>query len=158
VHKKESNLRNYILALALLSSPAFSQALDEPMDTVPAPDSAQEIYDYQTRKFAQLLDELNTHEYFAGTLTSLQFRGQSYAVDRRQEKMKRTPGNPPPRLETLGSLLGGLSASTRGQIKINVDRQYYENGTLKSETWTIEAGGSWETSTGMDDAMGKQHK
>jgi len=151
-------MRKIILALSLIASPCFSQALDEPMDTAPVPDSAQEIYDYQTRKFAGLLDEVNTHEYFAGTIVNLEFRGKAYTVDRRQEKMKRTPGNPPPRLESLGSLLGGLSASTRGQLKVNVDREYYENGTLKSEHWSIEVGGSWETSTGMGDAMDKQHK
>jgi hypothetical protein len=128
------------------------------MDTVPAPDSAQEIYDYQTRKFAELLTELETHEYFAGTIVRLTFREKAYAVDRRAEKQKRTPGNPPPRMESLGSLLGNLSASTRGQLKINVHREYNDNGSVKSEDWTIEVGGSWETSTGMDDATGKQHK
>lgn len=107
--------------------------------------------------FNAVLNEIKTSPDFAGTLSELTFKGQLYAVDRRAEKM-RTPGNPPPRLETLGSLLGGLSASTRGQIHINVNREYYENGTLKSETWTIDAGGSWETQTGMQDETGKQHK
>lgn len=153
----EKKAGHFILAV-LMSTRLMAQGVDEGMDFDPIKDTAQEVWKYQTEKFQGLMTELKTHEYFAGTLVSIQFRGEAYAVDRRAETPKRTPGNPPPRLETLGSLLGGLSASTRGQIKINVDRQYYDNGTLKSETWTIEAGGSWETSTGMDEAMDKQHK
>lgn len=154
----EKTARAVIAAIMLAGSTAYAQAIDEGMDFNQAKDSAQEVWKYQTERFQAMLVELKSHEYFAGTLVSIQFRGEAYTVDRRMETPKRTPGNPPPRLETLGSLLGGLSASTRGQIKINVDRQYYDNGTLKSETWTIEAGGSWETQTGMQDETGKQHK
>jgi len=147
-----------ILTVLALSGPVHAQAVDAGMDFEAEKDTAQEVWKYQTEKFDAMLSELKTHEYFAGTLVSIQFRGEAYSVDRRSETPKRTPGNPPPRLETLGSLLGGLSASTRGQLKINVQREFNDNGTLKSESWTIEVGGSWETSTGMQDEIGKQHR
>ncbi len=151
-------MKEYLFALSLLSTPTFGQALDEPMDFEPLPTSAQEIYEYQTQRFADLLAELKTHEYFAGSVVNLQFRGQVYAVDRRTETPKRTPGNPPPRMESLGSLLGNLSASTRGELKINVNREYNDNGTIKSENWNIQIGGSWETSTGITEAGGKNRR
>jgi hypothetical protein len=147
-----------IIAALALSGPVRAQAVDAGMDFEPEKDTAQEIWKYQTEKFDAMLSELKSHEYFAGTLVSIQFRGESFTVDRRMETPKRTPGNPPPRLETLGSLLGGLSASTRGQLKINVQRTFDENGIVKSESWTIEVGGSWEAQTGMQDETGKQHK
>lgn len=147
-------MKSYVLLAALVSTAAVAQEPYE-LDIPSLEDQAKQAEEI---KFEAVVNEIRTAPYFAGTYSKLQFRGQQIVVDRRGETPIRTPGNPPPRLETLGSLLGGLSVDARGSVHIEVKREFNADGTLKSESWSIDVGGQWQAESGMNEATGKQHK
>ncbi len=155
-------MKKLILAASFLTSPVFSQALDEnPLENpdAPGPMTLQEQYEYQTQTFEKIMTELRTNEVFAGRMTEVKFRGAQYAIDRTMEAVaKKVPGTPP-RAPGLGTLLNDLGVTARGQIRIKVIQREFENGKIKNEEiWEIDVGGMWEAETGMTDAAGKSHK
>lgn len=147
-------MKKILFAAVICSAalPAVSQELQ-------IPSLADQWAQAQQINLENLQKEIKTNDYFAGTYVAIHFDGQDYSIDRRAETPKRNPGNPPPRLETLGSLLKGVSANSRGDIKIKVHREFYDDGTLKNEDWSIDVGGSWTVDTGgFDEATQKQHR
>jgi len=147
-------LKSLIIGL-LLTTPAIAK---EPWE-LDIPSLDDQINAALADKRDAVLEEVRTNDYFAGTLFKFtDHQGQEFIIDRLAQTPKRTPGNPPPRLETLGSLLGGLSTEARGRVRVEVKRQFYQDGTLKSEDWIIDMGGSWQAETGMGEANDKAHK
>lgn len=148
------------LAIGLLltsTAPINAQALDAPMDWEAQPeDPVIAKYNKQTEAFENIIVELQTSDIFAGRLTEVSFRGQSYVIDRTQEAVKTKASRP----SLLGTLLNELTAKSEVRIKIKVTQREFENGKIKSEEiWEIDAGGMWEAQTGgFDDASGKAHK
>lgn len=109
--------------------------------------------------YDEMVHRISSHEDYAG------YQGEIYVpamprifIDRRAEARKK-PGNPPSRIEAIDSILKNVNAGARGQIKININRTYYDNGQLKSEEYMIDIGGNWNIGQGsMDEAKAKQHE
>lgn len=150
------------LLLGVLSQPVFSQDMNASMDFETAQDDLVTAkYNLATDKFNQVLEELRTHEMFAGRVSEISFRGQNYVIDRSNEAVVYKPGlTKPSKPSLLGTLLDDLSTRTSGQIHIKVTQEVFnKDGVIQSrDIWEIDAGGMWEAQTGMGDAAGKSHK
>lgn len=131
-------------------------------DVDPSRETAVAAYENRERlkrDWATYVESVRTDDYYAGFLTTLTgFDGAQTVIDRTAETRKRTPGNTPPRLELIQGLLGNLSADARGKFQVRVEYNYYPDGSIKQEIYSIDVSGSWEAVTGKTDADEKNHR
>ena len=155
----------HALALAILSGSAFAQNYQEETTidgSNPGVEIAQSVYQKRAeakKALAEYLEVIKTHDYFAGTKSTItDFDGKMQVVDRTAQALRRNPGTPPPRQDLLNMFLGRISEDVRGRMKLRVEYNYYPDGTLKQEIWDIDVSGSLTVEAGKAEADDKNHR
>jgi hypothetical protein len=128
-------LKRVILTTSLLSS-IHSFAWE-----MPAIPSLKE--QYENAKIDELTEFFESDPYFAGKLVSVDIFGKKVTVDRTREPNATPKGTPPPQLSVIGitDILNGLSAESKAQVGVNVERKWNDQGVLIMEKWGIVVGG-----------------
>jgi hypothetical protein len=102
---------------------------------------------YEDAKIMEVTAIFENDPYFAGKVVNVEMFGRKISVDRTREPNTTPPGTPPPAaggaLASLTDVLNGLEAGAKGEVQINVERKWTDNGVLIHEKWGIVVGGQY---------------
>lgn len=98
---------------------------------------------YENAKIEELTEFFEKDPYFAGKLVNVDIFGKKVTVDRTREPSATPKGTPPPQSSVIGitDILNGLSAESKAQVGVNVERKWNDQGVLIMEKWGIVVGG-----------------
>lgn len=102
---------------------------------------------FELAEIEVVVDYFEKEPYFAGKTVNIEMHGRTVVVDRTKEPNTTPPGTPPPSgsaMIPVTDILNGLQAGAKGNVGINVERKWTDNGVLIYEKWGIVVGGEYK--------------
>lgn len=157
------HLIKFLLSFCFLFA-GLAEATSRPVGPAlpPSQIKAPEAPKTDGERFQELVRYFQAEPYYAGVRLVTCWAGFCKVIDRTAEPVdyaiKKPVGQPPQMPTKLTDLIGGIKSQAKGELSITYTATYYEDGTLKSETWSIQGTAAWGAQAGMDEATDKQHK